>query len=394
MSRPSEPSGPGSGEDAAIPRLRDAERPRRAPSLRIDGEWREPVPLLRGGWRALGRDPFAETVGTRPFLERIEARAPSARAPGRRTQAPGPRPVAPPPPPSPARRARPPRLSEVDPPEPLRGLERLLDDEDRRRVAALARAACGEEAYDRFGLSVGSVRSAFPWFYALYRLWFRVRSEGHANLPAEGPAVLAGNHGGLLPFDGAMTVMDVLLHTDPPRLPRTIVERWAGSLPFVNVFFARVGQVVGTRENFADLLGQDQLVLVYPEGIAGIRKTIAHRYRLQSFHVGFVEEALRAGAPIVPVAVVGAEDQSPILFDVKPLARRLGLPTLPITPTFPWLGPAGLLPYPVPYRIVYGEPLDVHERFGPDAADDARLVRYLANQVRREVQRLVDRHRG
>jgi hypothetical protein len=93
------------------------------------------------------------------------------------------------------------------------------------------------------------------------------------------------------------------------------------------------------------------------------------------------------------MAVVGSDDQTPILYDIKPIARRLGLPVAPITPTFPWFGPLGLLPYPVRYRIVYGEPLDYHERFGPEGADDARLVRYLANQVRRKVQLLLDRNR-
>jgi 1-acyl-sn-glycerol-3-phosphate acyltransferase len=190
-----------------------------------------------------------------------------------------------------------------------------------------------------------------------------------------------------------MVVIDSLLNTDPPRLPRAIVDRWAGSLPWVNVFYARVGQVIGTRENFADLLDDGQLVLVFPEGIDGIRKTVTQRYRLQRFRVGFVEQALRAGAPIVPVAIIGSDDQTPILYDVKPLARRLGLPVAPITPTFPWMGPLGLLPYPVSYRIVYGEPLRYHERFGPEGADDARLVRYIANQVRRDVQQLVDRSR-
>ena len=134
-------------------------------------------------------------------------------------------------------------------------------------------------------------------------------------------------------------------------------------------------------------------MLVFPEGIDGIRKTVAQRYRLQHFRVGFVEQALRARAPIVPMAVVGSDDQTPILYDIQPLARRLGLPVAPITPTFPWLGPLGLLPYPVSYRIVYGEPLRYHERFGPEGADDARLVRYIANQVRRDVQQLVDRNR-
>ena len=98
-------------------------------------------------------------------------------------------------------------------------------------------------------------------------------------------------------------------------------------------------------------------------------------------------------APIVPTAFIGSDDQAPILLDIRPLAKRLGIPMLPITPTFPWLGPLGLLPFPVSYRIVYGEPLRYHERFGPEGADDSRLVRYLANQVRRAVQLLLDRNR-
>ena len=159
------------------------------------------------------------------------------------------------------------------------------------------------------------------------------------------------------------------------------------------MFYARVGQVIGTRKNFADLLQDGQLVLVFPEGIDGIRKNVTQRYRLQNFRVGFVEQALREGAPIIPMAYVGSDDQSPILYDIKPLAKRLGLPVLPITPTFPLLGPLGLLPYPISYKIVYGEPLRFHERFGPEGADDPRLVRYLANQVRRSVQVLVDRNR-
>jgi 1-acyl-sn-glycerol-3-phosphate acyltransferase len=191
-----------------------------------------------------------------------------------------------------------------------------------------------------------------------------------------------------------MGVIDILLRTDPPRLARAIVDFWAGELPWINVFFARVGQVIGTRENFADLLDDGQAVLVFPEGTEGIGKSITQRYRLQGFRVGFVEQALRARAPIIPVAFVGTDDQAPILYDLKPLARRLGLPVAPITPTFPWLGPLGLLPYPVTYRISYGEPLCFHERFGPEGADDARLVRYLANQVRRSVQMLVDRSRS
>ncbi len=339
---------------------------------------------------ALGRDPFSEEPAVDPFLERLDAGVEGMSPPAR------PRPALRPPHPEPEplrRRRLPPPLAEVELDDPASWLERILTPEDRRRLAALTRWGEREAPFDRFGFSPHTARRAFPIFYALYKAYFRVTSRGHENLPREGPVVLAGNHGGLLPFDGAMGVMDVLLHTDPPRLARAIVDRWAGQLPWINVFYARVGQVIGTRENFSDLLDDGEMVLVFPEGVAGIRKTIAQRYRLQSFHVGFVEQALRARAPIVPTAFVGSDDQAPILYDVKPLARRLGLPVAPITPTFPWLGPLGLLPYPVRYRIRYGEPLRFHERFGPEGARDARLVRYLANQVRRSVQQLVDRTR-
>jgi 1-acyl-sn-glycerol-3-phosphate acyltransferase len=286
-----------------------------------------------------------------------------------------------------------PPLTEIELP-PAKGLvDRLLNPNERRVLAALAHLVEGNAPYDRFGYSPEAVKTAFPLFHALYRLYFRVRSERHEHIPGEGPVVLAGNHGGLLPFDAAMAIIHVALHTDPPRLVRTVVDHWAGSLPWVNIFYARVGQVVGTRENFDKLLDDGQLLLVFPEGVDGIRKTIAHRHRLQKFRVGFIEHALRARAPIVPVAFIGSDDQSPILFDIKPLARRLGVPVAPITPTFPWFGPLGLLPYPVSYRIVYGEPIRYHERFGPEAADDSRLVRYLANQVQRSVQLLIDRNR-
>jgi 1-acyl-sn-glycerol-3-phosphate acyltransferase len=361
---------------------------------------------------ALGRDPFAEIVEIDPFLERLDAARTRGRLAGPAAgaaRAPGP--LRPLPEPAPdaeigeprrqwtsvalprRRRARTPALAEVELPEPRGWIDRLMGEDERRRLAALSHLVEGELPFDRFGFSPETTRLALPFFMALYRGWFRVRSQGHEHLPREGAAVLVANHGGLLPFDAAMGILDVILHTDPPRLLRSMVDRWAGTLPWINIFYARVGQVIGTRENFTDLLDDGQLVLVFPEGIEGIRKLVTQRYRLQTFHVGFVEHALRARAPIIPMAFIGSDDQAPILYDLKTVARRLGLPVLPITPTFPWLGPLGLLPYPVSYKIVYGEPLNYHERFGPEGASDARLVRYLANQVRRAVQLLIDRSR-
>ncbi len=358
------------------------------------------MPPTDGG-PALDRDPFAEPAGPDPLVLRLDALERGWR--GARPQRvalsavraepqrePALAPLRPP-----VRRRAPvlPTRGEIELPEPRGLLDRFMGEEARRVVAAFTHLVEGEGPYDRFGISPEVLRRAFPFFQALYRGWFRVQSDGHAHLPETGPAVVVSNHAGLLPFDAAMTVIDIALHSDPPRLARAIVDRWAGTLPFVNVFYARVGQVIGTRENFADLLDEGNLVLVYPEGVDGIRKTVAQRYRLQPFRVGFVEQALRSRAPVVPMAVVGSDDQAPVLYDLKPLARLLGLPVAPITPTFPWLGPLGLLPYPVRYRIVYGEPLRFHERFGPEGADDARLVRYLANQVRRAVQLLLDRNR-
>ncbi len=386
-----------------------------SPRLWLDGDASdEIISLGDGGPRALGHDPFLADLGPDPFFDRIESLAPllsraaasllppaptpsaAARTTRRRQRAtPAAASLAAEPQPHRPRSqwATTPHLGEVELGERGGFLERMLPEAERRRLAALDHLVDGEVPYDRYGFSPASVRAAFPFFRALHRLYFRVQSSGHENLPAEGPAILAANHAGLLPFDGAMAVVDVLLHTDPPRLTRTIVDRWAGTLPFVNVFFARVGQVIGTRENVSDLLDDGQLLLVFPEGIDGPRKPITQRYRLQPFHPGFVEESLRTRAPIVPVAILGSDDQTPILFDLKSLARRLGLPALPVTPTFPWLGPLGLLPYPVRYKIVYGEPLNFHERFGPEAVVDARLVHHLTQQVRRTVQQLMDRNR-
>ncbi len=386
--------------------------------LWLDGMPDEAVVLPSGEpRRALGRDPFDEPEGPDAFESALRARSGApAEARGPETPVPAPEPAAldAPEPDAPdvtesdaldareddltrGRRrrgyCRTPRVDEVELTAPESLAERMLSEDVRRRLGALTHLVEGGAPYDRYGFSPAAAQTAFPFFLALYRHYFRVESRGHENIPTEGPAVLAANHGGLLPFDGAMTVVDTLLNSDPPRLPRAVVDRWAGALPFVNVFFARVGQVIGTRENVNDLLDDGQLLLVFPEGMSGVRKRITQRYRVQRFYKGFVEAALRADAPIVPMAIVGSDDQAPILYDFQGLAKALGLPSFPITPTFPWLGPAGLLPYPVRYEIVYGEPLAFHERFGPEGAEDPQLVRYLANQVRREVQRLLDRNR-
>ena len=171
-----------------------------------------------------------------------------------------------------------------------------------------------------------------------------------------------------------------------PRWPRFMVLDWAFSLPFLSAFMRRVGGVPASPHNAARLLGQDELVMVFPEGVKGTGKPFSERYRLQRFgRGGFVETALRAEAPIIPVAVVGAEEIYPKIGDSATLARASGAPFFPITPTFPWLGPLGLVPLPSRWRIEYCPPIDLSE-YGPDAADDPRVLLDLSERVRETIQ--------
>lgn len=337
------------------------------PRLRLDG-----VDLLVSaalGAPALGRDPFALEPARDPLREALASLPP-------------PRPR--------LDRGRAPREPERG--APLGVLGRWMGPDALARLAALEAEARGADGPGR--LSPATLRLAMPPFLALYRGWFRVESEGHEHLPPSGPALLVANHAGLLPFDGAMLLLDVLLKSEPPRLPRALFDRFAERFPPVKRLFEAAGAVRASRDQLAALLRARHLVLVFPEGMEGIVKPRSERYRLQRFHTGFVRQALQHGVPIVPVAIVGSDDQAPVLYDVKPIARALGLPVAPITPTFPWLGPLGLLPLPVRYRIVYGEPIDLTAHGDHEAALDDPLVGALAEDVRRRVQRLLDSHRG
>jgi 1-acyl-sn-glycerol-3-phosphate acyltransferase len=165
-------------------------------------------------------------------------------------------------------------------------------------------------------------------------------------------------------------------------------------MPFLGSAMNRLGAVRACQENAERLLGDEELVAVFPEGIKGIGKLFAERYRLQRFgRGGFIKLCLRTGTPIVPVAVLGAEETNPLLFKIEHLSKALGLPYLPVTPTFPALGPLGLLPAPTKWRIQFGEPLDLSS-YGPEAADDELLVGKLAERVRATIQGMLDRAVG
>jgi len=249
----------------------------------------------------------------------------------------------------------------------------------RERLAKLTPPR-NEYGVDPYGFDVDFAIAAVAPFAWLYRNYFRVTLHGIERVPADGRVLLIANHSGQLPFDAAMLEVALLLDMDPPRIARALVERWVPTLPFIAPFFARLGQVVGTPENCRRLLAADEALLVFPEGVRGLNKTFSERYKLRSFSTGFMRLALEANAPIVPIGVVGAEEQAPALVDLKPLAKMLGMPALPITP---YLLP---LPLPVHYHVYFGEPL----RFtGSPDADDAELERQ-AGEVQAAVQGLVN----
>jgi len=248
--------------------------------------------------------------------------------------------------------------------------------------ARLARLIAPQNEYgvDPFGLELEFAKAAIAPALWLYKNYFRVQTHGIERVPA-GRVMLIANHSGQLPLDGLMIGLSMLVEAEPPRVARAMVEKWAPTLPFVAPFFARVGQVVGTPENCRRLLAAGETILVFPEGVRGLNKTFDKKYQLQEFGLGFMRLVLETNTPIVPVGVVGAEEQSPAFFDFKPGARLLGLPALPITLT-------GVpLPLPVKYHLWFGEPMRFN---GSHEDDDAELERKVRD-VKAAVQALLQR---
>jgi 1-acyl-sn-glycerol-3-phosphate acyltransferase len=277
--------------------------------------------------------------------------------------------------------------------DPLSAAERAATDLPKRLqkgVERLARRLRGEYHEDEWGFDEEFAEAVYPFFELLYDLWWRVEATGVANVPSHGRALLVSNHAGsLFPFDASMILGAVMKLHPLPRWARFMVLDWAFVLPFMSTFMRKVGGVPASPHNAARLLDQDELVMVFPEGIKGTGKPFSERYRLQRFgRGGFAEVALRTGAPIVPVAVVGSEEIYPKLGESRLLAKAVGAPFVPITPTFPWLGPLGLIPLPSKWRIEFCDPIDLSDH-GPQAADDRRLVFDISEQVRETIQQKV-----
>ncbi len=256
----------------------------------------------------------------------------------------------------------------------------------RDAVRWAARRLAGGYEEDDWGLDEEFVELVFPFFEFLYDRWWRVDTTGVFHVPSHGRALLAANHAGILPWDGTMVSFAIQREHPLPRYPRFLVLNWAFDLPVISVAMRKVGGVVASPYNALQLLEEDELVAVFPEGVKGAGKPFRERYRLQRFgRGGFVEIALRTGAPIVPVAIVGSEEIYPKLADAPAVGRLLGAPYFPLTPTFPWLGPLGVVPLPSKWRIEFCEPIPTAD-YGPGAADDRSLVFELSERVRETIQ--------
>lgn len=247
--------------------------------------------------------------------------------------------------------------------------------------------------FDPWGLDPGTIKRALVPVVWLYRNYFRVQVSGAENIPS-GRGLVIGNHSGQVPIDAMMVTASLLVEPEQPRLARGMVDRWVPSLPFVGTFFSRCGQVIGDPQNCHDLLDNDELVMVFPEGTRGIGKTIFQAYQLQEFGTGFIRLALQTKSPVIPTAVIGCEEIYPAIANIKPLAKLFRAPNFPITPFFPLLGPVGALPLPLPIHIRYGKPIFLDD--DPDVAE-ATVVAYsrrVKEAIRREIlQGLAQRRR-
>jgi 1-acyl-sn-glycerol-3-phosphate acyltransferase len=254
-----------------------------------------------------------------------------------------------------------------------------------RFLAFLRRRLTGEYAVDEYGFDREvAERLLLASLRPIAAKWFRIEVTGADNLPLHGGALVVSNHSGTLPVDSLMTMVTVHDHTG--RFLRPLGADLVFRLPVIGSIARKGGATLACVEDAERMLAGGELVGVWPEGFKGIGKPFTERYKLQRFgRGGFVASALRTGVPIVPLSVVGAEEIYPLIGNVSSLARLLGVPYVPVTPTFPWLGPLGLVPLPSKWLMEFGEPVRTDE-YDAGAADDPMLVFNVTDQVRETIQ--------
>ncbi len=257
-------------------------------------------------------------------------------------------------------------------------------------LAFLRRRVTGEYEIDEFGfdpdLNDHVIMAAMR---PLYDKWFRVEARGLENIPDVGGALVVANHSGTIPVDSMMTEIAILDHHPAQRHLRMLAADLVFTMPLVAPMARKAGHTLACNADAERLLSNGELVGVWPEGFKGVGKHFSERYKLQRFgRGGFVSAALRAGVPIIPTAIVGAEEIYPIVGNLPTVARLLGIPYVPITPFFPLLGPLGLIPLPSKWMIEFGEPIAT-DQLGEAAADDPMIVFNITDQVRETIQQTI-----
>lgn len=246
-----------------------------------------------------------------------------------------------------------------------------------------------EEEIDPFGMDRHLVSKIKPIFDFLYFKYWRVTTTGIENIPSEERGLIVSNHSGTVPYDGAMIKTAILNEHAKRTDARFLVEDFVYHMPILGTFMYRIGGVRACQENADRLLKEGHLVIVFPEGVKGIGKLYDQRYKLQRFgRGGFIKLCMNAKSPLIPVAVVGAEEIHPIIFKSNILAKTIGVPYIPITPTFPLLGLLGCVPYPTKWSIHFGEPM-TFSNYGAEALEDELLIHKLTEKVRSKIQGMI-----
>ena len=260
---------------------------------------------------------------------------------------------------------------------------RLLGRDFEERIAVL-NARYLEREGDPFGFDVATARNAAMVIAFFHRMYFRTEVFGVEHVPA-GRVLLVANHSGQIPIDAAIVGSSLFFDANPPRVVRAMVEKWTATLPFVSAFFNRIGQVVGVPENARRLLEMGEVLLAFPEGIRGVAKPFDRRYQLEPFGNGFMRLAIETNTPIVPVAVIGAEEQYVSLGNLKWAARVLDIPVFPLIPQV--FVPGAQMPLPTKYRIHFGEPM----RFSGGLDDDDTVLGEKVWLVRQTISDMLRR---
>ena len=274
-------------------------------------------------------------------------------------------------------------------PEIWKGAWFMLNYTLKYNVDLARRRFTGEYDTDEWGLDWEFVDLLLPLFSFLYKSYFRVETTGLESVPTEGRALLVANHSGQLPWDGMMIGTAMLTEHPSRRLVRTLYAGILPRIPWVSTLLVRIGQALATVENGTRLLEQEELVAVFPEGYKGTGKLFRDRYRLARFgRGGFVRMALNTGAPIIPVSVVGSEETYITLAKFPTLSGITGIPYLPITLRFPWLGLLGITPLPTKWYIDFGKPIYL-DNGDPNAADNVPYVSQVTDQVRSTIQEMI-----